>query len=208
MDHISTELTKASIEKALETAESFLSRLLGPALEEAGLLLKEKVRLCRLKNQLRILGKAQDMLREAGLEPNAVPLRTLLPLLEGSSLEDDESLSSKWAALIANAAGGTMLEGSHPAFPKILGEMSPQEALMLDRLTDQGGEARWESFRQDFAKELLLSVDDVNQKYTNLFRLGLCRIHRKQDKGDPVISISPFGQYFVRACTRPSQSDT
>jgi hypothetical protein len=204
MERISIGLAKAGIDKAIETARSFLSKLLGPALEEAGLVLQDKVRLYRLKNQLRILGKAQDMLREAGLEPKTGPLRTLLPLSEGASLEDENHSRPSGLPCLRMLLRGTVPEGSHPSFPKILGEMSPQEAPMLDRMTDQGGETPWESFRQDMADKLSLSHDEINQKYWNLFRLGLCNISKRKESTAPVIRITPFGQYFVRACSSPS----
>ena len=208
MEKIPIELAKESIKQAADIAKSFLSKLVGPASEEAGLILKENVRFYRLKNQLRILRKAQDMLNEAGIEPNAVPLRTLLPLLEGASLEDDESLGDKWAALLANAAAGAITEGSHPSFPKILGEMSPQEALMLDRLCTQGGETPWDTYRQDMAKELSLSIDDINRKYWNLFRLGLCKIGIKPPAEASMVSLSPFGHFFTRVCSSPAKNNT
>lgn len=81
MDPISTQLAKESIEGAADAAKGFLVKLLGPAAEELGLLLQDKVKIYRLKNQLGNLGKAQEMLRQAGLELHVVAFRTLLPIL-------------------------------------------------------------------------------------------------------------------------------
>ena len=99
MDPLS-DLSKTGIEKAIDTAKEFLIKLAGPATEEIGFMLQDNVRYYRLKNQLKILSQAKQLLAEAGLEPKAIPLRTLLPLLEGAALEDNDFLSSKWAALI------------------------------------------------------------------------------------------------------------
>ena len=94
------------IKSGLEVIKDFLAKLAGPAAEEVGLLLQDQVRLYRLQNQLRILSKAEKMLHDAKIEPSQVPLRTLVPILEGASLEDDDYLATKWAGLLASAASG------------------------------------------------------------------------------------------------------
>ena len=201
---MSNDLEKLGIERALETVREFLTKLLGPATEEVGFMLQDKVRLYRLKNQIRILIKAQTLINEASLKPEAVPLRTLIPLLEGASLEDDESLANKWAALLANAATEKIFEGSHPAFPKILSEMTPSEALLLDRLKSKGGEAPWESFRAETAEDFSVSIEKVNRQYWNLLRSGIVRIGTKQNQSKSHIALTPFGQHFISACSHPS----
>jgi hypothetical protein len=47
------------------------------------------------------------MLRNAGLPPGAVPPRLLLPIIENSSLEDNDSLQGLWAGLLATASQQT-----------------------------------------------------------------------------------------------------
>lgn len=185
-------------------ARSLLTKLAGPAGEEAGLLLQDKVKLWRFKNQLRILSKAQQMLNDAKLIPSPVPLRTLVPLLEGAALEEDPALSDKWACLLANAGAQTISLATHPAFPRILSEMTPGEAFFLDRLSHSGGTANWDSFRKAIAKELAVSHDQVDRDYGNLFRLGVCRITRKKEREKPVVQIGPFGSLFLKACSPPA----
>lgn len=140
MDPVFTEITKEGISIATEAAKEFLSKLAGPAAEEIGLLLQDQVKLYRFKNRLRILAKAEAMLAKAGLTPNAVPFRTLVPILEHAASEDDESLSTKWAALLANSAAKAESIASHPSFPRILSEIAPGEARFLDFLLSSGGE--------------------------------------------------------------------
>jgi hypothetical protein len=65
-----------------------------------------------------------------------VPLKTLLPLLEYASLEQEDDLQEKWAALLANAsASGPILV--LPGFSDILKQLSPQEARLLDGIYDR-----------------------------------------------------------------------
>ena len=200
MKTILTALAKAGVDNGIQAAKGFLSKLAGPAVEEIGLLLQDRVKLYRLKNQLRILGKAQEMLKTARVKPSAVPLRTLLPLLEGAALEEDESLSLKWAALLANAASGASDIANHPSFPHILAEISPSEALLLDSLAAERKEVDWEAFREKIVRETSTTHEYINQCYGNLFRLGLCRIAQKRGRTRSVIEIGPFGQSFLRAC--------
>jgi hypothetical protein len=208
MDPVSTELTKESISGAVEAAKEFLSKLAGPATEEIGLLLQDQVKLYRFKNQLRILAKAEAMLAKAGRTPNAVPFRTLLPILEAAASEDDESLYIKWAALLANSAAKPGSSASHPSFPRILSEIAPAEARFLDFLFSKGGETDWNSFRADLAKNLQVTEDDIDQYHGNLFRLGLVRIVSKQGVPKGVVQVGPFGKAFLSACTPPQSEDT
>jgi hypothetical protein len=208
MDPVSTELTKEGISGAVEAAKEFLSKLAGPATEEIGLLLQDQVKLYRFKNQLRILAKAEAMLAKAGRTPNAVPFRTLLPILEAAASEDDESLSIKWAALLANSAAKPGGSASHPSFPRILSEIAPVEARFLDFLFSKGGETDWNSFRADLAKNLQVTEDDIDQYHGNLFRLGLVRIASKQGVPKGVVQVGPFGKAFLSACTPPQSEDT
>jgi hypothetical protein len=208
MDPVSTELAKEGISGAVEAAKQFLSKLAGPAAEEIGLLLQDQVRLYRFRNQLRILAKAEAMLKKARLTPNAVPFRTLVPILESAASEDDESLSTKWAALLANSAAKAEGAASHPSFPRILSEIAPIEARFLDSLLTIGREVGWKFFRTDFAKKLQVSEDDVDRYYGNLFRLGLVRIASRKGVPKGVVGVGPFGRAFLSACTPPENENT
>src|ERR1700720_3879442 len=99
---ISGALIKKGIDQGVSAEKDLLRKLCGPAFEELGLLLQDRARVYRFNNQLRMLGKVRYMLQNARTEVRAVPLRILLPLLEGAALEDDEALSDKWAGLLAS----------------------------------------------------------------------------------------------------------
>src|SRR5437879_1951854 len=88
--------------KALADITDILNKLAGPMAQEIGLTLGDKVREYRLKNALKIFGRVKKMLAEAGIQPTAIPSRLFLPALEAASVEDDETLQDKWAALLTN----------------------------------------------------------------------------------------------------------
>jgi len=118
----------------MEAAKDFLMKIAGPAAEEFGLLLRDKVWLWRFKNATSMLAKSQRMLKEAGIEPSSVPLKTLVPLFEGASLEEDDELATKWAALLANAASPDCSLRIHPGFAQVLSQLSPTGARFLDEV--------------------------------------------------------------------------
>src|SRR6476469_5519382 len=57
---IGAELAKKSVDTAAKAAENFLAKLTGPVAEELGAILQDRVRAYRFKNQLSMLGKAQE----------------------------------------------------------------------------------------------------------------------------------------------------
>lgn len=72
------------------------------------------------------------MVADVGLTIRPVPGRILIPLLQSASLEEDDDLQKRWAALLANAAtegrGSTIL----PASVEVLRQLTPAHVLILD----------------------------------------------------------------------------
>jgi len=232
MDYISLALAKSGIPAAMEAAKKLLEKLMGPVAEEVGLLLQDKVRSYRLRNQLVVLGKTQDMLNQAGIEPKSVPLRVLVPLLDGAALEDDDNLSTKWAALLANAATPEYSVNLIPSFSNILSQLSPRDVKILDALLKE----RWYhkskpeniylfAFRPTIQEPTNLSDEEYDLSVDNIVRLGLCvtntsalpvavqqdlqKLHdldRKLIRRDVLIATQ-LGFEFLKACSQPVQKN-
>lgn len=231
MDSISGALAKSSILAALDAAKQLMSKLLGPAAEEAGLLLEDIVRTYRLRNQLRMLAKTQEMLKRAGIEPKAVPLRVLVPILSGASLEDNEDLSSKWAALLANASTFDDISHLSHIFADILRQLSPVDALILGKLASQPvycletGDTKlyfyWGA-KRSIIEDMSLNDDDFDLSIDNLCRLGVCVASAERfmykDRGllfgvadlnklqPEAVVVTQLGHLFLCACSPPSHS--
>lgn len=105
--------------------------ILGDAAGEFAERIRDSVRLYRFGNQLKLLKKAEKMIQDAGFKPKAAPIKLLFPLLEGASLEADESLHNMWAALLANACS-TEAAKVRPGFVATLKQMAPDEAQVLE----------------------------------------------------------------------------
>jgi len=227
MELIGTALAKLGIPAAFEAAKEFLGKIAGPATEEVGLLLQDKVRIYRFGNQLKILAKAQKMLDDAGVSPTSVPLRTLLPILEGAALEEEDDLSTKWAALLANAATPDSPVDIYPSFPHILSQLSPRDAKVLDAIYDltlrlglrPGQWAERGGNRESIMQTMEMSPEEFDLVTDNSIRLGLCsgqgtrlnfidnkdQVFQLKDKG--TISITQLGYEFVTACRQPPKTN-
>ena len=224
MDPISIALAKSGIPAAIQSATELMNRLFGPAAEESGLFLGDRVRSYRLRNMLKTLGRTQEMLNKAGIDPKSVPLRVLIPLLDGASLEDDEKLSTKWAALLANAAISREATNSSQIFSSILTQLSPIDALILDEISSvaysfQSQERplfqEYISFRGQIISDLKLQEDEYIFSIDNLRRLGLCIIdppsfhvgvvNVESIKLIPrdIVVMTKLGYEFINACSAP-----
>ena len=115
----------------LDKIEKFMAKLLGPSIKEFGELFADNVRYRRLKNQIKILNKTREFLEKKGIEPRELNLKTLVPLIEKSSVEEDEILQEKWAKLIANMASSPE-SGLEPRLINTLSSLSSLEAKILD----------------------------------------------------------------------------
>lgn len=125
---------------AVDKAADLLHKLAGPMFEEFGAMLGDKVRVYRVKNLVKTVEKTGRLLREAGLEANAVPPRLLLPIIENSSVEDNDSLQGLWAGLLATASQQT--NSVSPSFVETLKQLTPDEARHLEHVLKTLQESR------------------------------------------------------------------
>jgi hypothetical protein len=189
--------------------------------------IRERTELRRLKT----FARARAMCEDIGVDPAAVRLPLLKPIWEGASLEEDESMAERWAALLANASADREGTAISPAFPRILAELTAPEAALLDRLAQQESlmlfevqiELHPEGRRDD---EAVPSEPEFDLHVANLERLALAQVSRLdrsvrelRDEMNvivkrqsltafprgPEISITDFGRAFVSACTPPTR---
>lgn len=127
------DLTSTALEKGIDLAKDFLDKLIFPAVEETGLLMKEKVTYWKFKNQVRILNKAKAFCEKNDINPKTISFKLLVPLLETSALEEDELLQDKWAILLSNLVDSEQNIENH-VFPYILGQLSKNEFLIIENV--------------------------------------------------------------------------
>jgi hypothetical protein len=207
----------------------FLRRVAGPAADEVGEWGRDKIRAFRLRNLERAAQRAAEQLSVEGVEPSEVPLRTLLPIFEGASREDDEDLSLLWANLLANAASPDPGHVVLPIFPHLLSQFSPIDAKLLDvldrieagELADQPTGYSDPRVRPDdvppwgvdagrLALLCGLDAERVSVSLDTLFALALIHDtpYPNDDEdvayylGDGRVAITALGRRFVKVCRR------
>jgi hypothetical protein len=72
-----------AVDTTTKTAKEFLEKIAGPPAEEFGLFLGDQVRLFRFKKQVKLLAVAQEILKQAGVDPKKVPLKSTRRNREG-----------------------------------------------------------------------------------------------------------------------------
>ncbi|MFL9845068.1 Abi-alpha family protein [Flavobacterium rhizosphaerae] len=154
-------ITSSLAEKGLDAAKNFLGKLIGPAVEEVGLLIADPIRAWRFNNQLRILNKAEKRIKKQGISLKKISVKNLVPLLEYSSLEEDDNLQQMWVNLFVNYVDADKSYSSS-VFPYILSQLSSREAEQLNEFAENN----FISF-----KALLVSETELY----NLLRLGLVK---------------------------------
>jgi len=127
------DITSTAVEKGIDAAKEFLDKLVGPSVEEVGMLLKDKVAFWRYKNQVKMINKAQEYCLKNKIKPKQLPLKILAPMLEYSSLEEDEFLQDKWSILLTNLVDSNQNIQNH-VFPYILSQISRDEFNVLEKV--------------------------------------------------------------------------
>lgn len=222
-----TTAIEKGIEEAAATARHYLDTLLGDSLGQAGRLIADTVGFWRFKNQVRIILKAKAFLESKGIDPKAVLPKVALPILEAGSLENDEEMHGRWTMLLANAAASP--DSISPAFPKILAELSPLDAKILQYAYEQvlqtgrhPTHVHWRdalqavgvTFPADYpvSDTGVLASDDpaLGTTIHNLIRLELITTQltqyyllNRQIINKETFELTPFGFIFIRACNPP-----
>src|SRR4051812_10152986 len=111
-----------------------LDRLLVPAATDVGLAIGDSVKVWRFKRQLRLLQEVKRLIEHSGADIKPIATRLFFPVLEAASIEGDDEMQTRWAALLANEA--TNVGYVHPSFIDVLRQLAPQDAGLLDKLCD------------------------------------------------------------------------
>lgn len=115
---------------------NFISRIFGVGTEGVERIVQTKFRCWEATNVAIVFARTYKILQDSGItEPQKIADKILYPAIESISLEEElqssESLQQKWANLLASAAKG---ESVHPRYLRIMSELSPVDAKVLDTL--------------------------------------------------------------------------
>ncbi|MBS1972663.1 MAG: DUF4393 domain-containing protein [Bdellovibrionales bacterium] len=199
-------------------AIKFIRVLTDEPMKELSGILSDKLKFYRWRNQQQILLKAAEYLRSNNILTRKIPLRELIPLLEYSSMEDEELLQDLWAGILANSANSNSSNRSNLVFIEILKSLSKMEAEILQVIssipncmnpngviltTYLPATAQMMTPPPSGARSSLLPNDDVTLALANLDRLGCISIV-KSIGGDQMfefIKCTELGIRLVQICT-------
>jgi Abortive infection alpha len=169
MSPVTTDLaTHISEGVAIKFTTDLITKGVGPALEEFGLTLKDRVHAYRWQNAISIIQDVLELLAQHDLTIQSVSPKVLISALESASLEDDPSLRQYWVALLVSEFVGRKV---HPRFPRILADLSPADAQILDILDQQKYKFGFTAFELKQTHQVEEKV--VQQTIDNLLYLGL-----------------------------------
>ncbi len=214
---------------AVEMSMELVGRVLTPSADTLGQGLAAPLQEWKRKRQQRaegILADAAKKLVEKGIEPTPVPPALLIPILEHSSLVEEEELQRKWATLLANA--GVADNKVLPAFAEILRQLTPVHAKIIDYMRGVPGEvlekrvrSHGEVHRNTLVGWLNLGANAIDVLFSDLERLQIVEVVIEQPLriGDSLghlatkvqqiawsidfkdrFRFSPLGREFVGAC--------
>ena len=206
---------KAGIKGDQDAIAKFFSGILPDFVKDGIGILSDQVKLWRWSNQINIIKKAQAKIEASGLSKKQIPLKVLVPIIQNSSLEQDENMQDKWANMLANAATGSV-EVS-PNYAAILNELSPIEVVILDKIYQEvNKEADYQKRKAlQFDTSKLKSMLNVTEEkmdliIENLFRLNVLQSPAGQGvmlgkfpfalRTTKIFEFTTLGYEFVRAC--------
>jgi len=159
------DITSTALEKGIDIAKNFLDKLIMPAVEETGLLLKDQVTMWKFKSQVRMLNKAKAYCEKSNISTKHISLKLLCPLLDYSGIEEDELLHDKWAILLSNMVDSEQNIENH-VFPYILSQLSRNEFLTLEKVYDekQIRVAKYSKELEEYRQERPLKEKAIKEK--------------------------------------------
>jgi hypothetical protein len=211
---------KTGIEQMFVPLHQLLDKLLGPAAAEVGLSLGDSVKVWRLKRQVRLLQEVKRLLEHTGKDIKPIATRLFFPILDAASIEDDDEMQTRWAALLANEA--TEIGLVHPSYIDILRQLAPSDTRLLDKVCDWCEQHKTHRITTGYSVPLSesdLEMDTILKSHgnslENLVRLGL--IKSEYEMTDPSFfrdvsdleswyELSQFALRFVHACRAPADS--
>jgi hypothetical protein len=138
--------------------------------DEFGLQLADNMRLRRMRNQLKNLEKVKEIVEKEGVTMKQIDFKALFPLLEGTALEENETLQQMWVNLFTNYIDISKNLTTH-VYPEILRQLSTEEVEILKTMQDNSNQIfvrERQTMMEDFL-ELFAYRDQI----TNILRLGI-----------------------------------
>jgi hypothetical protein len=225
-------VVKEGMKQLFAPYHDLINKLLGPAASEAGLGWRDSMKVWRLKRQIRLLHEVKRLIDQSGKDIKPLATRLFFPVFDAASIEDDDDMQTRWAALIANEA--TKIGSVHPSFIELLKQLAPDDARLLDKLYDHCLERRtrkvapWvDQISVAERDKRLAAGENPEEAFNNLVRMGLVQFSYELVDGKRKLTIvgghaqvfkssklkedyelTDVAFRFVKACRAPKPSES
>jgi hypothetical protein len=208
------------VSEEIELASKSVGAAVGALAEASGLLgpvqqlaeyVTRRIYYAQLPTLARVATLAAEKIRELGLPHTSVDDPVVLRILEESAGAQDESMQDRWANLLANTATSTNPR-HHIAYARILAELEPVEATLLDSLADNP-DLRAAPLGTAFSVGEMTEQGVTPAGIDNLIRLGILHHDEPADrtwaaveeKHSMIANLRFTGQgwAFVQVCRQP-----
>ncbi len=132
MSEVNIDIAKIAESEVAKKTANWIYKVIGEPLEDGvGLLFADALKERRLQNSIRL---REETLKFTVLNQKQIPLSLGYKLLEKATLEENESLISKWAKLLTNAMDQDFEGEVRKIYIDILDSIEPIDAQVLDDL--------------------------------------------------------------------------
>lgn len=213
-------------EKLTREAREFLFKIAGntliPASEELGEWFRDIIRVRRARWE-KTINEAQRKAKSTKRPIQEVDVKILEPIIEGASLEGDETVSDLWSGLLASASIGETID---PIYSQILRDMTSNDAITFKLLNEiecqilsgqikkkNGIRLNKKSYAiriKSIRKESSLSDEELQISLEKLLNFGVCRLvggtlrnilFFDEFKPNEGIYLTFIGKKFLDLCT-------
>lgn len=218
------EASKATAEiakfltKALDSGDKFggfISKMFGYPIEEVVGTIGDKLKCVRVQRLIRMEDEISKLLEERGLSNvRAIPPKFAIPMIENSSMEEDDELQDIWCKLIANGLDPNFDSEIRFAYIDMIRNITSLDAKILNLFYDiKAGKKSEGTLFRILTDEMNCRNQACNISMYNLMRLQ-CIERRDIDGGgadDEVLDevnyidkyfLTPLGIAFIEACIK------
>jgi len=185
------EVAKAT-NKALEVCEKFgvfISKYIGGTLEQGFGIWQDKFKYRRFENQLDFIEKVNQKIKNKEIESfKQLELKIAIPLLEASSLEDNDELKDLWINLLVNSINNNNNFNLERVYISVLEQLSALDAKILLKIyeTNFNEEISYNIKTYDLPNNLIYNKqEDIVKNIAQNFKNGLNGTHNKK-KNDTI----------------------
>jgi hypothetical protein len=141
---------------------NWIHKVVGAPIEDGvGLLFADALKEKRLRNIIKLKAETDKFIIH---NQKPIPLSFAYNLLDKASLEEDESLISKWASLLANAMDKDYNEEIRKIYIDILNSIEPIDAKIINEIYTTPKYTHWsmpEKWEQAYDIEISISLDSL-----------------------------------------------